>query len=204
MARALEVVGDRWALLVIRDLLPAARRFTDLLDTCGGITPKQLATQLRQLQEAGVIVRNQQEGRREVWYALSSSGQELAPVVDHLTLWGVRYAAEPPSEGERTQPLHILNGTRVALQHSPNALRAPVVWVWRMGEQTFTLRYDGDVWVLDEEEDPAADIVVDTTATAWARFVMTPPGQRTLGDAIALDGEPVAVATFVAAFSAEG
>lgn len=201
MARALEVLGDRWALLVIRDLVPGARRFTDLLDTCSGITPKQLATQLRQLQEAGVVIRDQQEGRREVWYTLSPSGQELTAVVDHLLLWGIRHAVETPSHDERAHPFHVLNGTRVALQHGPNAFRAPVVWVWRMDDQVLTLRFDEHVWVLEDGEHPDPAVVVDTTATAWARFVMTPPDRRTLDDTVDLHGEPAAVATFAAAFA---
>jgi DNA-binding HxlR family transcriptional regulator len=202
MARALEAVGDRWALLVVRDLMHGPRRFSDLLDTCGGITPKQLTTQLGHLREAGVVVRDQQEGRREVWYSLSSSGQELAPVVDQLLLWGLRHAVQPPRQGERLHPLHLLNGTRVALQHAGRAPSAPVSWVWHMDEQTFTLRHDGRTWTLAEAGDPAADVVVDTTASAWARFVMTPPERRHLGDAVELQGSPEAVATFTACFVA--
>jgi len=201
MARALEVVGDRWALLVVRDLMHGPRRFSDLLDTCGGITPKQLTTQLGQMRDAGVVQRDQQEGRREVWYSLSPSGRELAPVVDHLLLWGLRHAAEPPTQGERLHPLHLLNGTRVALQHA-DRVPPPVVWVWRMDEHTLTLRYDGRTWTLTEAGDPAADVVVDTTAAAWARFVTTPPDRRNLEDAVALRGAPEAVALFTACFVA--
>jgi DNA-binding HxlR family transcriptional regulator len=202
MARALETVGDRWALLVVRDLMHGPRRFSDLLDTCGGITPKQLTTQLGQLRDAGVVHRDQQEGRREVWYSLSPSGRELAPVVDHLLLWGFRHAVEPPRRGERLDPLHLLNGTRVALQHADRVPPAPVVWVWRMDEQALTLRYDGRTWTLTEDGDPAADVVVDTTAAAWAEFVTASRDRRHLGDAVALQGAPEALATFSACFAA--
>src|SRR4029077_4817703 len=54
-ARALERVGDRWSLLVIRDLLTGAKRFTDLMDRLGGITPKTLSQRLRQPQDAGLV-----------------------------------------------------------------------------------------------------------------------------------------------------
>jgi DNA-binding HxlR family transcriptional regulator len=201
MARALEAVGDRWALLVVRDLMHGPRRFSDLLDTCGGITPKQLTTQLGLLRDAGVVVRDQQQGRREVWYALSPAGRELAPVVDHLLLWGLRHAAQPPRQDERLHPLHLLNGTRVALQHSGRVPPAPVVWVWRMEEQALTLRYDDGTWMLAEEGDPAADVIVDTTASGWARFVSAPAGQRHLEDVVDLEGAPEAVAVFTAFFA---
>ena len=54
-ARALERVGDRWSLLVIRDLLTGAKRFTDLMDRLGGITPKTLSQRLRELEDAGIV-----------------------------------------------------------------------------------------------------------------------------------------------------
>jgi DNA-binding HxlR family transcriptional regulator len=202
MARALEAVGDRWGLLVVRDLMHGPRRFTDLLDTCGGITPKQLATQLRQLRDVGVVVRDQQEGRREVWYDLSPSGRELTPVVDHLLLWGIRHAAEAPSQDEPIHPFHVLNGTRVALANAGRVPPAPLAWVWRMGASAFTLRYDGHRWTLEDTADPAADVVVDTTASAWAEFVMTPPDRRDLRAAAQLHGEQAAVDTFADFFPA--
>jgi DNA-binding HxlR family transcriptional regulator len=199
MAQSLEVLGDRWALLVIRDLMPGPRRFTDLLDTCGGITPKQLATQLRQLQDAGAVVRDQREGRREVWYELSPSGRELAPVVDQLLLWGLRHVVQPPASDEPVHPYHVMNGTRVALAHAAPG-PAPVVWVWRMEGVAFTLRCDDQGWTLVDGADPAAAVVVDTTARAWAEFVTSPRQGRDLGGAITVSGAPSDVERFRATF----
>src|ERR1700739_1647092 len=65
-ARALERVGDRWSLLVIRDLLTAPKRFTDLMDRLGGITPKTLSQRLSELDGAGILTADRQAGRREV------------------------------------------------------------------------------------------------------------------------------------------
>src|SRR6478672_10513015 len=78
-ARALERVGDRWSLLVIRDLLTGAKRFTDLMDRLGGITPKTLSQRLRELQDAGIIAADREPGRREVWYRLTPAGADLRP-----------------------------------------------------------------------------------------------------------------------------
>ena len=55
VARTLERVGDRWSLLVIRDLLTGAKRFTDLMDRLGGITPKTLSQRLRELEDEGIV-----------------------------------------------------------------------------------------------------------------------------------------------------
>ena len=61
-ARALERVGDRWSLLVIRDLLTGAKRFTDLMDRLGGITPKTLSQRLRELEDAGIVTADREPG----------------------------------------------------------------------------------------------------------------------------------------------
>src|SRR5215831_15926693 len=81
-ARSLERVGDRWSLLVIRDLLTGAKRFTDLMDRLGGITPKTLSQRLRELEDAEIVAADREAGRREVWYRLTPVGAELRPVLD--------------------------------------------------------------------------------------------------------------------------
>src|SRR3984885_11891813 len=78
-ARTLEQVGDRWSLLVIRDLLTGAKRFTDLMDRLGGITPKTLSQRLRELEDAGIVASDREPGRREVWYRLTPAGADLPP-----------------------------------------------------------------------------------------------------------------------------
>ena len=61
-ARALERVGDRWSLLVIRDLLTGAKRFTDLMDCLGGITPKTLSQRLRELEDDAIVIADREPG----------------------------------------------------------------------------------------------------------------------------------------------
>ena len=94
-ARALERVGDRWSLLVIRDLLTGAKRFTDLMDRLGGITPKTLSQRLRELEDAGIVTADREPGRREVWYRLTPAGADLGPVIDALGRWGLRACLAP-------------------------------------------------------------------------------------------------------------
>src|SRR6202020_1561535 len=112
-ARTLERVGDRWSLLVIRDLLTGSKRFTDLMDRLGGITPKTLSQRLRELEDAGVVAADREPGRREVWYRLTPAGSELGPVLDGLGLWGLRHAWRLPRPGE---PLHAEHLLRSAVQ----------------------------------------------------------------------------------------
>ena len=73
-ARALEVVGERWSLLIVRDLLPGPRRFTYLARSLDPITPARLTDRLRRLEAAGVITRRSATRGREVWYELTDAG----------------------------------------------------------------------------------------------------------------------------------
>ena len=104
MARALERVGDRWTLLVVRDLLLGPRRFTDLMERMAGITAKSLTQRLRDLEADGLVEVDRVAGRREVWYRLSPAGKDLQPALEELVYWGMRHAFEPPRPGRRPHP----------------------------------------------------------------------------------------------------
>src|ERR1700690_3360617 len=108
VARALEQVGDRWSLLVIRDLLAGAKRFTDLMDRLGGITPKTLSQRLHELEDAGIVTADRQPGRREAWYRLTPAGAALEPVIDALGSGGLRHAWRRPQPGEPLHAEHLL------------------------------------------------------------------------------------------------
>lgn len=201
MARALELIGERWSLLVVRDLLLGPRRFSDLADSLGGITPTRLTERLRHLQAVGIVERDRRPGRREVWYRLTDAGQDLGPVVDALTLWGIRHARPAVRPDETVRAQHVLNGTKVWLDSQRIRPRKGATWVWHFPE-AYTLRYDGPPWRLTREDAQAdADVVVRTTAPAWARFLTTPTSARRLaGAGIHLSGTRSAQAEFTAAF----
>jgi len=80
VARAVEKSGDKWSLLIIRDLLRAPQRFTDLLAYLNNITPQWLTQRLRDLEVAGIVERDKKPGRREIWYNLSPAGRELEQI----------------------------------------------------------------------------------------------------------------------------
>jgi DNA-binding HxlR family transcriptional regulator len=95
---ALNVVGERWALLVVRDLLLGPRRYSELLSGLGGVGTDILAARLRMLQEHGVI---QQVGEgRERRYELTEAGQELEPVLTALARWGAERLCMPSDLAE--------------------------------------------------------------------------------------------------------
>src|SRR5205807_4830041 len=116
LAKALEHVGDRWALLVVRDLMLGPKRFTDLMDCMAGVTPKTLTRRLRDLEAAGLIEADREAGRREVWYRLTAAGKDLQPALDELLLWGLRHVSERPRPDEPVHPEHVLHALRLQLQ----------------------------------------------------------------------------------------
>src|SRR6185503_7708483 len=120
-ARALERVGDRWSLLVIRDLLTGAKRFTDLMDRLGGITPKTLSQRLREFEDAGIVTADREPGRREVWYRLTPAGADLGPVIDALGRWGLQHAWRQPLPGEPLHAEHLLRSVTRAIDLAAGA-----------------------------------------------------------------------------------
>lgn len=86
LARALDVVGDRWSLLVVRELLPGPMRYGELLSSLNGIATNLLADRLRRLETAGVIERRLGESTG-VEYALTPWGAELREAVEALVRW---------------------------------------------------------------------------------------------------------------------
>ena len=90
LARALDLVGDRWTLLIIRELFARDGRYSDLRDALPGIATNLLAERLRQLQEAGVIEPyDAPPPVRATVYRLTPRGRELRPAIRALVTWGV-------------------------------------------------------------------------------------------------------------------
>ena len=89
VARALDIVGERWALLVVRELLLGPKRFTDLYAGLAGISQNVLSQRLRELERSGVVARQRLAPPARVWtYALTERGTALEPVLIALGRWG--------------------------------------------------------------------------------------------------------------------
>jgi len=102
VARALDVVGDRWALLIVRELLlRGSCRYTDLRDGLPGIATNLLAARLRDLEGAGVLRRvDAPPPVATTVYELTSRGSDLAPVLHALGTWGGELMAQPQGADE--------------------------------------------------------------------------------------------------------
>jgi DNA-binding HxlR family transcriptional regulator len=171
VARALERVGDRWSLLVIRDLITGPKRFTDLMDRLGGITPKTLSQRLRELDGEGMVTADREPGRREVWYRLTPAGADLAPVIDTLRWWGLRHAWRWPRAGE---PLHAEHLLRAAIQAIDLAAgdHEPARWHFRLDGTDYLAESDGNRWSVTAKAPPApADVTITATGQSLANLI---------------------------------
>ncbi|HEX6567683.1 MAG TPA: helix-turn-helix domain-containing protein [Acidimicrobiales bacterium] len=95
IVRAVELLGDRWTLLIVREMLTGARRFNELIRGLPGLSRALLARRLRQLEVAGLVVRADDGG-----YDLTAAGHDLRPVVFGLADWGARHAFGDPRPEE--------------------------------------------------------------------------------------------------------
>ena len=142
VARTLEKIGDKWSLLIIRDLLAGPQRFTDLLGYLNHITPKWLTQRLRDLESSGIIERDKKAGRREVWYKLTDAGKDLAPIVEALSDWGFRHAMQPPLPGEVVNPDLLMRSLTSSLNKKDKRLSRPAKWLIQFPQTQYSLSFD--------------------------------------------------------------
>lgn len=92
VAKALEVLGERWTILIVRELLMGASRFNELQRGLNQISPTMLTRRLNELSDAGIVIRKKIPGQRGYEYFLTEMGNELLPVVESIGNWGMRWA----------------------------------------------------------------------------------------------------------------
>ncbi|HTJ70198.1 MAG TPA: winged helix-turn-helix transcriptional regulator [Actinospica sp.] len=137
IARALDVVGERWALLVVRELLLTTQRFSELRHALPHVSSNVLADRLRELENNGVIRRTASAENQQV-YELTERGRRLEPIVRALGDWGID-APQPPAPAalSATSVLIFLQGAA-----RPDPAAPPV---------TCRLELDGRVWTVRSE-----------------------------------------------------
>ena len=162
---ALNVVGERWALLVVRDLFLGPRRYSELLKGLGGIPTDILATRLRTLQQQGVV-RQVGEGRAQR-YELTESGQALAPVLRELGRWGadrLRLPADPSQIPTRV-PL-----TSLLLGGAPYPRQANGQYEVRVADES--VRIDIDAGQIHAAPDSEPDTTIELTRTGMRALIL--------------------------------
>lgn len=100
IARSVEILGERWTLLIVRDLLAGKQHFNELERGLPGISRALLADRLRHLQRVGVLERQSEANGRKTKYQLTPAGQELSQIVAAFTQWGAKWAFGEPDASE--------------------------------------------------------------------------------------------------------
>jgi DNA-binding HxlR family transcriptional regulator len=202
LARALDVVGERWTLLVVRDLIMGPKRFTDLLEGLPGIGRNLLVARLRHLEAVGLV-------RRAILappaasrvYELTDDGRSLAVALGPLTRWGARRL------GERTERELFRPGWMAMAMTAGADLEAT-----RGVHAIYQLEVDGEIWHLRVDDgivEPRAapadrpDLVIrmDTATLVDIVANATSPIQAAATGRLMIDGPPEAFTQCIAIFA---
>jgi DNA-binding HxlR family transcriptional regulator len=200
VARALDLVGERWALLVVRELLLGPKRFTDLREGLPHVSPDVLSQRLRELERDGIVARRKlapPAGSRV--YELTDRGRELEPVVLALGRWGST-APFPPGEPRLGVDSAIL--ALRTLFDSSAAERLEATYELRLGDQSFRARVADGRFEIARGSADHPDAAIETEAGTLAALLWhgrrLPEALRS-GD-VEIEGSRSAVERFLGLF----
>jgi DNA-binding HxlR family transcriptional regulator len=172
-ARALDLVGDKWTLLIIRDLASGPRRFVEIQRTLPGISTEQLRSRLNRMVADGLLTRQRyREVPPRVDYELTERAAELLPVVGALARWGYDWTWSAPRDGEEVNIGAILR-TAPGLLAPPAKLRGSVQCIVEahadQPERTYVLTAGGGRVSISEQPIDSPDATARGTVDAWVR-----------------------------------
>jgi DNA-binding HxlR family transcriptional regulator len=180
IARALDIVGERWALMVVREMLLGPKRFTDIREGLPHVSPDVLAQRLRELETAGVVrKRTLPPPAASQVYELTPSGLALEPAIVELGRWGGANAA-PPEEGMgMSLDSHVVSLRTLFVPELAEDFDARVDL--RLGDQHFRAMVAGGEFEIIRGEGQDPDATIDTDP---GTLIAVAHGHRTFGDAL--------------------
>jgi DNA-binding HxlR family transcriptional regulator len=185
-ARALDLVGDKWTLLIVRDLAAGPRRFVELQRVLPGISTEQLRSRLNRMVADGLLTRQRyREVPPRVDYELTARARDLMPVLGALAVWGYEWAWGRPREGEAVDIGAILR-LAPGLSTLPDSVSGTVaLTVTDSDRRDYVLVTDGGEVRIEEREAPEADARVSGPERSWID-AFAPDGSL---DALEIDGD---------------
>ncbi len=194
LATALDVLGDRWTLLIVRELVIAPRRFNELADNLPGIGPNLLSERLRSLTECGVIERGtvSGDGRGRV-YALSETGRALREPVLQLARWGMRLLTPDQVEGEaRAEWCFLAIGAMIDASAVPDRDES---YEFRVDDEVFSVVVAGGTvsTVPGAAEHPVLEVVTDARTFIEIGAALTTPFEAAVSGRLVMTGDLAAV-----------
>ena len=201
LARALDVVGERWAMLVVRELVLGPKRFTDLRTDLPGVSSNVLSTRLGQLEEAGVVTRHKLPPPAAAWvYELTPWGQELEPVIRVLGRWGARTQIEAHHQ--------TLSATSAVLSMRTNfdpsaAAGVTGSYELHLNEDTFRAEVRDREFSIVRGQADRPDAVIETDPVTWAGILFSglDLDEAVRSGAAKISGDEQAVARLIKLFS---
>ena len=184
-ARALDLVGDKWTLLIVRDLAAGPRRFVELQRVLPGISTEQLRSRLNRMVADGLLTRQRyREVPPRVDYELTPRARDLMPVLGALAVWGYEWAWSRPRDGEAIDIGAILRlAPGLTLPASISGTVA--LTVTDSDRRDYVLVADGIEVRIEEREAPEADAHVSGPERSWID-AFAPDGSL---DALEIDGD---------------
>jgi DNA-binding HxlR family transcriptional regulator/putative sterol carrier protein len=206
MSHALDLVGERWALLVVRELVYGPKRFTDLRHGLPNAGPNVLSQRLRELEEIGVLRRRRLGPPAGTWaYELTRWGRELEPVLLGLSRWGGRSTFRDRAAVASPDSLMFTLRSRFDPDADPDLEAA---YGLRIGDHAFDVRVAGGALSVrrGEPDDAATDATVEVDPATFRDLV---EGRLSVADALTagcltVAGEAKAVERLFAAVPATG
>jgi DNA-binding HxlR family transcriptional regulator len=202
LARALDVVGERWTLLLVRELLLGPKRYKDLLAGLPGIGTNLLVDRLRELERAGIVRRSiLLPPAGSAVYELSDFGRELEPAVFALGRWGAHFL-QPRKESDATDPGWFFVSIRATFRPGA-AAELSECYEFRIDGAPFHARVDrrGARTSQGHADDP--DVVVTTDLDSFIGLLsrQLSPGEAAASGRVRLDGDEAALERFVEIFA---
>lgn len=199
IARALDIVGERWAILVARELVLGPKRFTDLRAGLPAASPNVLAQRLRELEEEGVVRRRMLEPPANAWvYELTDWGRDLEPLIRELARWGSR--APRLEGGELSLDAMMLALTTTFDAKAAGDLRMTVEL--RFGLERFRVHITAGRIALTRgaARDPDAIMTTDVPTLRGLVFGGRSVSDAARGGKLEIEGDRQVVARFVKLF----
>ncbi|MEU5879033.1 winged helix-turn-helix transcriptional regulator [Spirillospora sp. NPDC047279] len=180
-ARTLDIVGERWTLLLIRELMTGPKRFGDLQASLRGLGTGLLSARLKHLEREGLAEKiTLPPPARTPAYALTGAGAELGPAVLALATWGMKWAMGERRDGEAFHPGWAVLGLKTCFNPEAAAgVRA--VYEFRVGEEIFHAEIDDGALETAHGPSHRPDVVIETDD---ATFLEVFTGDRALADAV--------------------
>lgn len=210
-AHGLDIVGDRWNLVVVRELLLGPRRFADLLSAVIGISPGVLTARLRELQDAGVVEQvTLDDLARTRAYRVTPWGAGLEDVMRALGRWA-HGSPSFPVPGTGMTPDAVIVAMRTMVPTEGVRADRPLTATWELhderrpaaGVRRYRLLWEGRCFDLAEGSLESPDVTVRGDSTAWtgAVFLGVPLDELERSGALAVEGDRDALARVVAVFA---